>query len=67
MISLIISVITSGWLLAFSFNLFQQLETVIKARIPGIMSMISKRIDDLEAELDHLGRPTSIDAGVIKS
>ncbi|KAL8112600.1 hypothetical protein AgCh_020067 [Apium graveolens] len=43
--------------------LSKQLETVIKARIPGIMSMISNRIDDLEAELDHLGRPTSIDAG----
>lgn len=56
-----------GLLLTFAFNLFQQLETVIKARIPGIMSMISKRIDDLEAELDHLGRPTSIDAGVKKS
>uniref|UniRef100_A0A166F8C0 Dynamin-type G domain-containing protein n=1 Tax=Daucus carota subsp. sativus TaxID=79200 RepID=A0A166F8C0_DAUCS len=43
--------------------LSKQLETVIKARLPGITSMISKRIEDLEAELDHLGRPTAIDAG----
>lgn len=43
---------------------FQQLEAVIKARIPGIMSLINKRIDDLEEELDRLGKPTSIDTGV---
>ena len=64
MISLIISLDTLGLFDTFALNLFQQLETVIKARLPGITSMISKRIEDLEAELDHLGRPTAIDAGV---
>jgi hypothetical protein len=43
---------------------FQHLESVIRARIPGIASFINRSIDDLEAELAHLGRPVSIDAGV---
>lgn len=44
--------------------LFQHLESVIKARIPSITSLINKSIDELEAELDHLGRPIAVDAGV---
>ena len=45
-------------------SLFQHLESVIKTRIPGIASLINRSIDELEAELDHLGRPVAIDAGV---
>ncbi|XP_057509947.1 phragmoplastin DRP1E-like [Actinidia eriantha] len=42
--------------------LSKKLESVIKARIPGIMSLINQSIDELEAELGHLGR-TVVDAG----
>ncbi|KAL8268469.1 hypothetical protein R6Q59_002267 [Mikania micrantha] len=41
----------------------QHLESVIKAKIPGIISLINKGIDEMEAGLDHLGRPIAIDAG----
>ena len=44
---------------------FQQLEAVIRARIPSITSLINKSIDELESEMDHLGRPIASDAGVI--
>lgn len=43
--------------------LSKHLETVIKARIPSITSMINKNIDELESEMDHLGRPIGADAG----
>ncbi|KAH6755086.1 DYNAMIN-like 1E [Perilla frutescens var. hirtella] len=43
--------------------LSRHLESVIKARIPSITSLINKSIDELEAELDHLGRPIAVDAG----
>ncbi|XP_028954356.1 phragmoplastin DRP1E-like, partial [Malus sylvestris] len=43
--------------------LSKHLESVIKARIPGIASLINKSIRELEAELDYLGRPVAIDAG----
>ncbi|KAB2595168.1 dynamin-related protein 1E-like [Pyrus ussuriensis x Pyrus communis] len=43
--------------------LSKHLETVIRARIPSILSMINKSIDELESELDHLGRPVAVDAG----
>ncbi|KAL0339150.1 UNVERIFIED_CONTAM: Dynamin-related protein 1E [Sesamum angustifolium] len=39
------------------------LESVIKARIPSITSLINKSIDELESEMDHLGRPIAVDAG----
>ncbi|PSR93514.1 Dynamin-related protein like [Actinidia chinensis var. chinensis] len=42
--------------------LSKQLESVIKARIPGIMSLINQSIDELEAELDHFGRTVVVDA-----
>lgn len=49
----------------YALNLSSQyLESVIKARIPGISSLINRSIDELEAELNHLGRPVAIDAGV---
>lgn len=51
---------------ALNLSLFQYLESVIKARIPGISSLINRSIDELEAELNHLGRPVAIDAGVRK-
>nr|CAD1820770.1 unnamed protein product [Ananas comosus var. bracteatus] len=43
--------------------LSQHLETVIKARIPSITSLINKTIDELESEMDNLGRPVAVDAG----
>jgi len=43
--------------------LSQQLEAVIRARIPSITSLINKTIDELESEMDHLGRPIASDAG----
>ncbi|XP_059275771.1 phragmoplastin DRP1E-like [Lycium ferocissimum] len=43
--------------------LSKHLESVIKARIPAILSLINTSIDELEAELNYLGRPLAIDAG----
>ncbi|KAL6125734.1 hypothetical protein ACLB2K_073788 [Fragaria x ananassa] len=43
--------------------LSQHLESVIRARIPSITSLINKSIDELESEMDHLGRPLAVDAG----
>ncbi|KAJ8573434.1 hypothetical protein K7X08_009945 [Anisodus acutangulus] len=43
--------------------LSKHLEQFIKARIPSITSLINKSIDELESEMDHLGRPISVDAG----
>uniref|UniRef100_A0A453H7X5 Dynamin-type G domain-containing protein n=1 Tax=Aegilops tauschii subsp. strangulata TaxID=200361 RepID=A0A453H7X5_AEGTS len=43
--------------------LSQHLEAVIKAKIPSIISMINKTVDEIEAELDRLGRPIGGDAG----
>ncbi|KAL3603920.1 hypothetical protein D5086_004779 [Populus alba] len=43
--------------------LSKNLESVIRARIPSITSMINNSIDELESELDHLGRPIAVDAG----
>lgn len=44
--------------------MLQHLESVIRARIPSITSLINKTIDELESEMDHLGRPIAVDAGV---
>ncbi|KAL5720195.1 dynamin GTPase [Ranunculus cassubicifolius] len=43
--------------------LSKHLEAVIKSRIPSITSMMNKTIDNLEGEMDHLGRPIDLDAG----
>ncbi|CAL2260597.1 unnamed protein product [Prunus armeniaca] len=43
--------------------LSKHLETVIKSKIPGIQSLISKTVAELEAELSRLGKPISADAG----
>uniref|UniRef100_A0A5B6ZNJ7 Putative dynamin-related protein 5A n=1 Tax=Davidia involucrata TaxID=16924 RepID=A0A5B6ZNJ7_DAVIN len=43
--------------------LSKHLETVIKSRIPGLQSLISKTIIDLETELSRLGKPIATDAG----
>ncbi|OVA00977.1 Dynamin central domain [Macleaya cordata] len=43
--------------------LSKHLETVIKARIPGIQSLINKSIAELESELSRLGKPIAADAG----
>jgi len=40
------------------------LETVIKSKIPGIQSLISKTINEIETELTRLGKPVAADAGV---
>ena len=42
----------------------QHLESVIKSRIPGIQSLITKATAELETELCHLGKPIAADAGV---
>ncbi|KAA8515794.1 hypothetical protein F0562_018595 [Nyssa sinensis] len=43
--------------------LSKHLESVIRARIPSITSLINKSIDELESEMDYLGRPIGVDAG----
>lgn len=43
--------------------LSKHLESVIRAKIPGITSVINNGIDELESEMDHLGRPIAVDAG----
>ncbi|GLT84782.1 hypothetical protein SLE2022_029960 [Rubroshorea leprosula] len=43
--------------------LSKHLETVIKSRIPGLQSLISKTIIELETELSRLGKPIAADAG----
>ncbi|KAJ3672884.1 hypothetical protein LUZ60_006258 [Juncus effusus] len=43
--------------------LSKHLEAVIRARIPSIIAMINKTVDELEAELDRLGRPIGGDQG----
>ncbi|KAK1263918.1 Dynamin-related protein 1C [Acorus gramineus] len=43
--------------------LSKHLESVIRARIPSILSLINKTINEIEAELDRLGRPIAVDAG----
>ncbi|XP_062087076.1 phragmoplastin DRP1B [Humulus lupulus] len=43
--------------------LSKHLETVIKSRIPGLQSLISKTITELEGEMSRLGRPIATDAG----
>ncbi|ONK75333.1 uncharacterized protein A4U43_C03F15750 [Asparagus officinalis] len=43
--------------------LSKHLESVIRARIPSIIALINKTIDECEAELDRLGRPIGGDSG----
>ncbi|KAF1890215.1 hypothetical protein Lal_00025548 [Lupinus albus] len=43
--------------------LSKHLETVIKSRIPGLQSLISKTIIDLESELNRIGKPIAADTG----
>ncbi|KAI3719541.1 hypothetical protein L6452_20443 [Arctium lappa] len=43
--------------------LSRHLESVIKSRIPGLQSLISKTIINLETELSRLGKPIASDAG----
>lgn len=43
--------------------LSKHLEQVIKSRIPGLQSLISKTIIDIEMELSRLGKPVATDAG----
>ncbi|KAK9667912.1 hypothetical protein RND81_13G020300 [Saponaria officinalis] len=45
--------------------LSRHLESVIRKRLPGIASMINRSIDDIESELNHLGRPVPIDEGTL--
>ena len=42
----------------------QHLEAVIKSKIPGISSIINSNIEELEKEMDTLGRPVGGDQGV---
>lgn len=43
--------------------LSQHLELVIRQRIPSIIALINKTIDELNAELDCIGRPIAVDSG----
>ncbi|XP_072967351.1 phragmoplastin DRP1E-like [Typha angustifolia] len=43
--------------------LSQHLESVIKARIPSIISLVNRTIDELETEMDKIGKPVAVDAG----
>lgn len=43
--------------------LSKHLESVIRQRIPSIIALINKTIDELNAELDRIGRPIGGDAG----
>jgi hypothetical protein len=40
------------------------LEQVIRQKIPSIIALINKTIDELNAELDRIGRPIAVDSGV---
>ncbi|KAH1249241.1 Dynamin-related protein 1C [Glycine max] len=40
--------------------LSKHLESVIRARLPGIASLINRNIDELEVELARLGRPAQL-------
>lgn len=46
------------------FFLYQHLETVIKQKLPSIVALINKSIDEINAELDRIGRPIAVDSGV---
>ncbi|KAJ6344542.1 hypothetical protein OIU76_006128 [Salix suchowensis] len=46
--------------------LSKHLESAIRARIPSITSLINKTIDELESEMEHLGRPIAVDAGFLQ-
>lgn len=50
--------------LLFEWLTIQHLENVIKSKIPGIQSLISKTVSELETELSRLGKPIAADAGV---
>ncbi|XP_020577843.1 LOW QUALITY PROTEIN: dynamin-related protein 1E-like [Phalaenopsis equestris] len=43
--------------------LSKHLESVIRARIPSITSLINKTVEELESEMNHLGRPIAVDSG----
>ncbi|KAK8960584.1 Dynamin-related protein 1E [Platanthera guangdongensis] len=43
--------------------LSQHLESVIRAQIPHITSLINKTSDELEAEMERIGRPVAVDEG----
>ncbi|XP_057507376.1 phragmoplastin DRP1C-like [Actinidia eriantha] len=43
--------------------LSKHLESVIRQRIPSIIALINKTIDELNAELDRIGRPIGVDGG----
>lgn len=47
-----------------SVPLYQHLETVIRQKIPSIVALINKSIDEINAELDRIGRPIAVDSGV---
>lgn len=43
--------------------LSQHLEVVIRQKIPSIIALINKTIDEINAELDRIGRPIAADGG----
>lgn len=58
---------SSDGVIFFFFHWFlwlQHLEQVIRQKIPSIIALINKTIDELNAELDRIGRPIAVDSGV---
>lgn len=55
---------SADFLQTFSFHRYQHLETVIRQKIPSIVALINKSIDEINAELDRIGRPIAVDSGV---
>ncbi|CAE5957950.1 unnamed protein product [Arabidopsis arenosa] len=47
--------------------LSQHLETVIGQKIPSIVALINKSIDEINAELDRIGRSIAVDSGKVVS
>ncbi|KAI3748197.1 hypothetical protein L6452_11123 [Arctium lappa] len=45
-----------------AFSAPDDLPKTVAPKIPSITSLINKGVDDMEAELDHLGRPIAVDA-----
>ncbi|CAH1434635.1 unnamed protein product [Lactuca virosa] len=43
--------------------LSRHLESVIRQKIPSIVALINRNIDEINAELDRIGRPIGVDGG----
>jgi hypothetical protein len=46
------------------FSSLLALRDCYQAEIPSIVALINKSIDEINAELDRIGRPIAVDSGV---